>query len=190
MKIILVRHGRPASLERSPISGRDLGLWVTRYNELGIARDVPPPESVVRLVATARCVVASDLRRSIESARWLTSSSDVRIDPGLREAALPESLRVSVRMPPGLWVVLARIAWWLRWCHSEETVDAVQQRAVRAADRLCALAGEHGSVAVVGHGMFNRFIARELVRRGWRGPTWLPAAHWTVATFMRSEQPV
>ena len=174
MEIVLVRHGRPALPPQRPISGRTIGEWVRAYDEVGITEGAPP-ENLARLVATAGCVVTSDLRRSVESARRLASSCDVRVDPELREAPLPESLGLTMRMPPGVWLVLARVVWWLRWCAIEEDVDATRQRADRVASRLCALAGEHGSVAVVGHGIFNRYVARQLVKRGWRGPTFMPA---------------
>jgi broad specificity phosphatase PhoE len=190
MEILLVRHGRPEGLVRNPISSRDVGQWVRRYNESGIDQRLMPPESVSRLVASAGCVVASNLRRSVESAAVLAPSRDVHIDPELREAVLPDSLGISVRMPPDVWVVLARVAWWLDWCRSEETVDATRRRAGRAADRLSVLAREHESVAVVGHGMFNWFIARELVKRGWRGPMMLPGAYWAWARFMPRRLPV
>ena len=183
-QIVLVRHGRPAGANAAPISGRDVGRWVTHYNGLGIDRGCPPPASLVRLVASAGCVAASDLRRARESAEWLRSPATVSIDPELREAVLPESLPWSLRIHPGVWVVLARVGWWLNWCASEEPVDATRQRAGRAADRLCALAREHASIVVVGHGMFNRFVGRELMARGWCGPAIMPRAYWSAALFM------
>jgi broad specificity phosphatase PhoE len=189
MEITLVRHGKPAALTAATISGHDVGQWARRYNELGITRELEPPESVRRLVSSARWVVASDARRSIESADWLASPCEVRIDADLREAALPDSMGMSMRMFPGAWVVIARVAWWLNWCRSSETVEATRHRARRATDRLCALAGEHGSVLVVGHGVFNRFIATQLLRRGWRGPRLLPRAYWAAARFT-IERPV
>jgi broad specificity phosphatase PhoE len=137
-----------------------------------------------------RDVIASDVPRAKESAAWLTASMDVRVDPELREAALPESLHSSIRLSPGAWVVLARVAWWLNWCHSDETIAMARQRAGRVADRLGVLAAEHGSVLAIGHGMFNRFVASQLLRRGWRGPKVLPREYWAVAQFVRGERPV
>jgi broad specificity phosphatase PhoE len=138
---------------------------------------------VSRLVASAGRVVTSNLRRCVESAAWLAPSADIQIDPELREAALPDSLGTSVRMWPGPRIVLARLAWWLNWRQSVEPVRGARQRARQAAERLCSLAREHRSVAVVGHGIFNRFIARQLSRRGWCGPAILPTAHWAIAKF-------
>jgi broad specificity phosphatase PhoE len=147
--------------DTDPIAGDALGDWVRRYNDAGIKKDVPPPERVRQLAASINCVVASDLPRSTESAAWLASANDVQIEPALREACLPDAIGTSIRLPPGAWVVIARVAWWLNWCASVETVAATRDRAGRATERLCALAHEHGTVLVVGHGMFNRFVATQ-----------------------------
>ena len=183
MQIVLVRHGKPGAVSAAPITGHGIGEWVRRYNDVGITRELPPPAVVRELAASARCVVASDLPRARESAAWISASKDVRVDPDLREAVLPESLGMSIRLSPGAWIVLARVAWLLNWCESDETMAVTRERAERVADRLAALAAEHGSVLAVGHGMFNRFVASQLRRRGWRGPRRLPHRYWSIARF-------
>jgi broad specificity phosphatase PhoE len=187
MRIVLVRHGKPDGVRTGAISGLDIGQWVRRYNEVGITRELPPPARARELASSARCMIASDLPRARESAAWLAASKDVRVDRELREAGLPESLHISVRLSPGAWVVLARVAWWLNLCQSEETIAMTRQRAGRVADRLGVLAAAHGSVLAIGHGMFNRFVARQLLRRGWRGPKPLPSGYWAVAQFDRRD---
>ena len=142
---------------------------------------------VRELASSVRHLVASDLARARESAAWLSASHEVEIDPELREAALPESLRVRIRLPPGAWVALARIAWWLNWCEAKETIMMTRARAGRVADRLASLAVEHRSVMAIGHGMFNQFLASELLLRGWRGPRFPPRGYWAVAQFEQSE---
>jgi len=163
---------------------------VRHYNHVGITRALAPAASLHELAASARCVVSSDLPRARESAAWLAASRDVRVDPELREAALPESLGISIRLSPGTWVVLARLAWWLNWRESEESIALTRQRAGRVADRLEALAAEYGFVMAVGHGMFNRFLASQLRQRGWRGPSMLPRAYWSAAQFNREDRAV
>ena len=184
MEIVLVRHGRPAPVDGRMVSGREVGEWAARYNEAGLLETLRPPLAVQQLVKSAGCVLASNLPRSLESAR-LVASNDVTIDPDLREAALPPSMGVSFRLPAGVWVVIARMAWWLNCRRSEEPIAAARARARRAADRLCALASRHGTVAVVGHGVFNRFVAKQLLMRGWKGPRFLPNAHWSASRFTR-----
>ncbi len=131
--------------------------------------------------------MSSDLRRSVESACWLCPERPVHVDAELREGTLPESLCAPLRLPPAAWVVIARIAWWLNCCRSPETRGATRERAARVADRLTALASAHGSLLVVGHGMFNRFVAAELRKRGWRGPGRLPGSLWGAARFEQTE---
>jgi broad specificity phosphatase PhoE len=190
MEIVLVRHGKPATVPSDSIAGRKIGRWVRRYNDVGISRELPPLPFVQRVVASTGCVVASDLRRSVESAEWLVPQRQVRVDPDLREATLPESMGVALRMPAGVWVVLARLAWWVNRGRATESIVATRCRASRVADRLCALAAANDVVVVIGHGMFNRFIAAQLQRRGWRGPVLLPTAYWAAARFVRTKQPV
>jgi len=185
MRIVLVRHGKAGAISRRPIDGRDIGRWVRRYNDAGISRELPPPAAVRNLASSAGYVLASSLRRARESAAWLAASKEVCLDPELREAALPESMAVSIRLSPGVWVALARVAWWLNWCDSDETIAMARQRAGRVADRLAALAAEYGSVIAVGHGMFNRFVAGQLRRRGWRGPKGWHRKYWAAAEFDR-----
>jgi broad specificity phosphatase PhoE len=168
----------------SPIAGIELGAWVRRYDECGINRDFPPPDALRRLAAVAGCVVSSDVLRSVESAAWL--SERVARDPLLREAGLPDRISIPIRLQPGACVALARVAWWLNWNKSVETVADARARARHATHRLSELAREHGSVLVIGHGMFNRFIAKCLRENGWSGPRTLPHAHWSIARFIQN----
>ncbi len=183
MEIVLVRHGKPEPSSTSLITGYQIGDFARRYNALGISKTLPPPAAAFALATTAGCVVSSDLKRSVESAQWLGSTRAIEIDRDLREAGLPESINLRLPLPPGAWVVVARVMWWLNLCRAEESLTRTRARAVRATDRLAALAQRHGVVLVVGHGIFNRFIAADLRRRGWSGPGILPRAYWTTATF-------
>jgi broad specificity phosphatase PhoE len=181
-EIILARHGRPRLRDVSPITGDQLGSWVRRYNECGINREILPPGELRQLAASAGCILSSDLPRAIESAAWL--SSTVEIEPELREAGLPDTIGIPVRLPPHLCVVVARAMWLVNWSKSSETLAMTRERANRVADRLCDRAGTQHSVLVVGHGMFNRFIAACLRKRDWSGPRNLPRTYWSTARFV------
>ena len=183
MVIVLARHGRPIVPSVTPISGRDLGDWLRRYNDAGVDRSAAPPASLRRLAASSGCVLASNLRRSIESAAWLVPRGKVQIETDLREAGLPEKIDLSMRMSPRAWTAIARAFWWLNLGAASETIGVARRRAVKMADRLAVLAGEHDQVLVIGHGTFNRLVAAELRRRGWHGPRILPAGYWATATY-------
>lgn len=186
-EIILVRHGKPGRLPGDMIAGDRIGCWVRDYDKVGISRDLVPPDAVQHAASESSCLVASDLPRSIESALWLSPADRVRIEPGLREAVLPHSLGLRLQLPPAAWVIIARVAWWLDLCPSPESIAATRQRAAAAANRLSELSKQHRRVLVVGHGMFNRFVATQLLQRGWRGPRHMPVGYWGLARFVRSE---
>src|SRR4051812_30053597 len=118
--IVLVRHGRPAAMPAPWIGGRQLGELLRAYDGVGISGDTAPPPPLLEIASSCACIVTSDLRRARESAARLSPHRDVRVDPELREALLPDAVASGVRLPPQLWVVLARIGWWRDWCDSTE----------------------------------------------------------------------
>jgi len=186
VRIVLVRHGKPDGVSTAPISGREIGRWTAHYGGLGLARSLPPPAAVCALASDARCILASDLPRARESAAWLAEGRTVHVEPDLREAPLPASLNVPLRLPPGVWIVVARLLWLMNACTSEETVTQTRERAAQVAAHLEALTTEHDSVMAVGHGMFNRLVAARLRRSGWQGPSSLPHHFWSTAVFVRN----
>jgi broad specificity phosphatase PhoE len=183
-QIVLARHGRPElPVEaRRPIAGRDIGRWYRGYDESGIV-DAEPPARLRAAARAAGCVVASDTRRAIESAARLQPVATVRIEASLREVGFPESLDSSMRLSPNVWVLLARASQMLDRHDDEGGRAAVRARAAGIAGRLVQLADEHQRVVAIGHGWFNRFIARELRRQGWRGPRFVPSGYWSSVTY-------
>src|SRR4051794_23792169 len=105
MRIVLVRHGKPDGVDARPISGRAIGDWVRGYDAVGVSRGFAPSARLVDLANGTTCLVASDLTRARQSAAWLAGTRDVIVDAGLREAVLPNSLGISLTLPPGVWVV-------------------------------------------------------------------------------------
>jgi broad specificity phosphatase PhoE len=186
---VLARHGKPKLPRPLPrISGAEIREWERRYDETGIG-DALAPDRLHELAGNCGRILASNLRRSIESALRLAPASEVHIEPLLREARLPGSVGSSVRLPPRAWAAVGRIAWCLDLCASTETIDETRLRARRVAVALQELSERHGVVLVVGHGTFNRFVASALRRTGWRGPKVLPISYWSSARYQRSIAP-
>jgi len=183
-EIVLVRHGRPDLKNVSPIAGTELAAFVRRYNESGINRDQAPPDALRQMASASGCILSSDLPRSSESAAWLSDLA--QIEPDLHEAGLPDRIRNPIRLHPAVCVAMARAMWWLNCADSHETILAARERASRVADRLIVLAKEQKSVMVVGHGMFNRLVAKCLRERGWTGPRFLPRGYWSTARFVEN----
>lgn len=165
-----------------PASG--LAGWRERYDAAGIDRGSPPPDEVRAMVARAGCVVTSDLPRAIASAR-AAGARATEIWQDLREAGLPTPRWPALRLAARTWCALARVGWFLGWAPDGcEDPRAVQRRATGASLALAALAERAGIVVVIGHAVFNGFLARALRRKGYVGPRWPGARHWSLATYL------
>jgi broad specificity phosphatase PhoE len=98
-------------------------------------------------------------------------------EPLFKEAGIPTAIPFRVALAPGSWDALARAAWLLGVAGGDESFREARIRAAHAADRLVALARQHGVVALVGHGMLNTLIIRALRGTGWTG-TGSPRVYW------------
>lgn len=150
----------------SRISGHEIPALFTRYDQSGIQTSSLPPDHVLHIAQTAAVVYSSDLRRAQESVRSL-GIEKVLEDPIFREIELPLPPFTFVRMPLFLWLVLLRGFWFGGYAGSCEPVRKARLRAAQAAQILHGVAQQHGTVALVGHGLLNRFMKEELLKMGW-----------------------
>ena len=72
---------------------------------------------------------------------------------------------------------------------------ALESAALMAPDadilvKLLHLASTRGSVVLVGHGLFNRYIARCLRREGFAGPRLISTRPWGVAEYAGEPPPI
>ena len=73
--------------------------------------------------------------------------------------------------------------WLLGYSANSESFKAAKARTKQAADKLEALAAEHGAVLLAGHGLFNRLLAKKLINRGWNGPKSPASGHWGYGVY-------
>ena len=161
-----------------PVRTSDMGEALSAYDEAGIEQPraggraygiMAPFIDAERLEGSRVQVVTSDLRRSVESAKLFFPNIEAdATDPLYREAALPARLPLcGVTMRYSAAVVIARALWMLGIHQHVESYAMAAARAHRAAEALAIRAMEHDFVILVGHGFFNRLIARELKQAGW-----------------------
>jgi broad specificity phosphatase PhoE len=137
------------------------------------------------MAAAGQCkvIVTSDLLRSVESGRILGSRTPMISDGLFREAGLPYGSAAFIRMPPSVWAVLFRFLWSFGFKTNGESIHVFRKRAQSAAMLLISLASEHDSVLLVGHGLLNSYIARELSSAGWQGPGRTTIRHWGFTVY-------
>jgi len=186
LKIVLARHGKLDWDFKTPIPGHGLAAWLRGERDAPLDPSHRPSPELERLARDATRLIATPLRRSLESARILAPSAVPLVDAHFQEPDLPCAIRSGVRLSPDVWSWLARTAWFCGWSAGVEPFKAARARARNAASILAAHAETQGVVVVVGHGLMNLFIARQLRRRGWRGPRLPLQRHWAFDVYERT----
>jgi broad specificity phosphatase PhoE len=162
--ILLIRHGPVALQAPGLLSFADFAAFIAAYEGSGIAPDAQPPAELVRLARGAARLFASDARRVSETLARLGVTADVT-DAAFREAP-PLAPRLPGRWPEIVWLALARARGEFDPALAPARAD-LRARAAACCNQLReSRAG--GDMALVGHGWFNRAVARSLQAQGWR----------------------
>lgn len=180
MTIILMRHGKPSLPRMGWITPAEMGRWIEHYNRAEVAAQGVPIVSL-ELACSAACVVTSTAPRALSSAQALGHLPSVT-DAVFCEAELPFALWQFPRLPPIIWAAFFRLLWFFGYSRGSDSIRATQARAKEAANKLIVLA-ESGSVLLVGHGIMNRFIAKELIAMGWSGPRRHKDHYWSASVY-------
>lgn len=185
--IVLVRHGRIVWDFWTPIPGYGLGEWRSGEDAAPLDTSYCPGPELERLVRGAGCVLASALRRSVESAHLLAPAAEPLIDARFREAELPSTIRSAVRLPAKAWAGVARARWFCGWSDGVESFPDARARAASVATFLTEHAETRGAAVLVGHGLMNILIAGRLRDVGWRGPSLPSQRHWGFGIYEHDE---
>ena len=166
-RIVLVRHGPSAHVHTAgPVDCAGFEGWRAAYDSAGIQEVSRPPEYLVALAADATHVVASDLRRAVESAERLASGREVVASALLRE--MPLAIPAwPTRLPLGGWGVLISLGWGYRIVRGSDASADERARAAAAAEWLAGITADGSTTLAVTHGAFRRLLGRQLVACGW-----------------------
>jgi broad specificity phosphatase PhoE len=183
MRVILVRHGRPAISTNHRTSHRGFRAYIDAYEAAGLDPASVPPEEVQDLLKELSFIYTSDRPRSQDSARALAPDAELIADPLFEEAPLASPRIPLLRVKVPAWAVMARILWHAGYHPEIENYRRAKQRAKRAADILTRRAREDGVSALVAHGYFNAILGRELRRRGFRRIGSHRVTYWNAVVY-------
>jgi hypothetical protein len=185
MEITLVRHGKSLWIENKPITCGEFKSWVKNYDDHGVVEETTYPTETVEKMETAKMVITSDLKRSVESARLLKPNIPAISSPLYRETGLPFpfSNLLGLKLPANLWAVVLRCLWFCGYSSQSESFSEAKTRAEKASRELVKYAKEHQHIVLVGHGLMNRMIAKELKKMGWKGKKSANSKHWNATTY-------
>jgi len=167
MKVVIQRHGEPDIGKWGKISSSEMGRWINCYNESGVVLDNKPCSESLSHIKNS-FVVCSSLERSKHSAKLVEVDTFIS-DSSFCEAELPVVNVPLLKLAPHTWSIIFRIFWFLGVSKNVESRMAISSRVKIACKALENLAEEHSNVVLIGHGIMNRLIAKELLRRGWGG---------------------
>ncbi len=190
MEISLIRHGKSLLTDNRKITCIEFKKWTAKYDENGVFSEQFYPLAALEKVKTAKIVVTSDLKRSVESAKLLNSGAGIVSDCLFRETELPHpSVNLfNIKFKPEIWAVILRLLWFCGYSNECESLVRARDRAITAAKQLMEYANEHKSVVLVGHGFFNRLIAKELQKHGWKGRRRAGSKHWSCTAYVNQHQ--
>jgi len=183
MRIVLLRHGEPDVTDPGRLRAGEFHRWIDAYNSAGLKKASRPSAEALAVAADCATVVCSDLPRSVESAKALGIEKIDYVDPLFREAGLPYADFPSPRLPPELWAAWFRVLWLCGYSPNSESIREAKSRAAECTGRFQAWSAKGTPVLLVGHGLANRFIARELLAAGWSGPENPGRRYWEFGEY-------
>lgn len=185
MRIILIRHGRPAIAIAPRTSHGEFRTYIDDYEAAGLDPTSAPPEHLQDLVRELEVVFTSGRPRSTESAKALAPNAELIADPLFVEAPLASPRIPLLRMTVPTWAVMARILWHAGYHPEIEDYRRARSRAADAADILMGRGRKDGQAALVAHGYFNLMIGRELRRRGFTKTGSHRVQYWNTVIYER-----
>jgi len=181
MKIILMRHGKPDHQAAGRQSVQALADWCEAY-DLSQVSDGPPPRSI-EIARQAKFIVCSPLPRAQSSLSQLGLEPH-EVDALFSEVAVPLVKTGEVQLPTVCWLALLRLLWFCGYAGDAESLQHARSRASAAAEKLIDHS-QQGTVLLLGHGIMNKMIARELRKRGWQAEKHASSRHWSTAIYNR-----
>jgi broad specificity phosphatase PhoE len=182
VKIILVRHAKVLVSETKSLYASEIKAGIEVYDHAPIDTVIPNKSELVSLAEDSAYLVCSGLSRSVASLALLGHTPDMQ-DAVFNELAVPSVDWKGVKLAPQVWLLLFRIASLFGYRGGGESLADAKARAVQAVDRLIDSSIETKSTMLLGHGLMNHFIARELKKRGWRETKALGRANWSYGIF-------
>ena len=162
-QIILLRHAK-VKINIPSIYSSQMKEFIEAYNQAPIEFDDVSDE-LKSIIDSADIILSSELSRTKETLKYLGKEAQ-HSDTIFNEAELPYANGKIVKLPATVWAALFRIMWIFGYSKQSESYKEAKVRAKLSADTLIAYAKSNKSVLLVGHGVMNKLISKELIDSG------------------------
>lgn len=181
-----MRHGKPLLPATGWLAPFEMVQWIEHYNRSKI-EPAGMPAASVKATRSASVIVSSTAPRALSTVHAL-GHEDFVADALFCEAQLPFALWRFPFLPAHVWAAFFRVLWLFGYSRGADSVHVTKARARRAARQLIALAST-GPVLLVGHGIMNRLIAKELLASGWVDRTGHESKYWSTSVYCLRTDP-
>ena len=162
-QIVLLRHAR-VKIGIPTIYSSQMKEFIEVYNQAPVEFD-DVNDALKSIINSADIVLSSELSRTKETLKYLGKEAQ-HSDTIFNEAELPYANGKIVKLPATVWAVLFRIMWIFGYSKQSESYKEAKARAKLSADKLIVYAKADKSVLLVGHGVTNKLISKELMYGG------------------------
>lgn len=182
-----MRHGKPEmdlnAIRKIRMSPHEMGQIIRDYenSELNCQQQIPTDSNDI----ANQCDVffASELVRAQSSIMMLDKPSDVIYNSCFNESNLPYQNWRSPKFTFFTWAILFRIAWMLGFNKNGESIKSGQERAQIAATKLINHTSSDQNTLLLGHGIMNRLVAKQLKQNAWRQTYNSGNGYWSYVVF-------
>ena len=180
MEIVLLRHGKPEIELKGNVNATGFKQLVVKYEQSGI-QDLPPNNLKNRF--EGHYVVCSNLERSLQSAKVLGFKQIHLTESLFAETSIPHFDQTLFKVPVMIWLIGLRIMWIFGFNKNGESFLQAKKRSKLAAEKLVLLAQENEKIIVVGHGLINILIGRQLQINGWNRKRAKGKKYWKFISY-------
>ncbi|MFC3882260.1 histidine phosphatase family protein [Bacillus songklensis] len=192
MEISFIRHGPSCCKSHQKCNVTQFKKWIQNYDQMGMFKDTVVSLDTIRKCREAALMITSPPVRTVQSARTILPGMEKKMMESnmFREAELPifEHIPSFIRLKPHTWAFFFRLLWMVLYKGKVETYRQAVRRAQKASEILSEYARIHGKVVFVGHGIFNRMVAKELKKQGWKGEYPPCRHHFYCTTYVQGER--
>ena len=183
-----MRHGEP-DIPKLPakVTSKEFFQCLEIYKSCGLLKNALPHEKTQAKFHDVKAIVASDLKRSLQSATRLAPQQPLIVDPLFREidgCFFPIPI---IKLPPETWGNIYIVLWLAGLFEWNKSFRVGKASAKDGANKLVRLAEEHEKVLFVGHGFINKYIAKELRLQGWTGPKLPSKGYWDYGVYYKKQ---
>jgi len=181
-KITLLRHGIVDTKSDINISSNEFGDWINQYDNANINKVCSNKDEVYKILNESDLIICSSLKRSIQSAEFFDKKIVV-INSIFNEAPLPFVRGNFLKLKATYWLIFFRLIWFLGYSNRSESLKCFKNRAKKAAEVLQILSNENQNIVLVGHGVMNKFLQKELRLKNYKQTKNTGNKNWNYSVY-------